>query len=515
MSKSVGLTHGDVIERNSRFHPSEPAIIFGTQTITHRQFADRVRMLGHALYKRGAHRQDRIGILSTNRPEFIEIYGACELAGYIAATVNFRLASEEMKFIISDSAPRFFVFEAKYTELIGRLRPHLETVEVFICLGDGPEWAENYENLVESGDLQGPPCRSAPDDIVHLIYTSGTTGRPKGCMLAQAESVWKSAMHVGDMGITPSDRMLLVMPLFHVGAKSMQSAMQYRGGCVVLHSGFDAGDVLQSIRDEKVTHLHLAPTMLQTLLENVAAKMFDRATLRLICYSAAPMPAPVLRRGLSVFGDVFHQIYGQTEGICTVLLRSQHRLETARDLQRLTSVGQPIPGVEVLVVDDDGKQCPVGTAGEIIYRGGSTFRGYWNDSVKTYETLRDGWCYSGDIGRFDEEGFLYIVDRRKDMIISGGENIYSKEVEDALQQHPDVVEVTVFGKPDPKWGEAVCAAVVVRAGSSLSEAALIEHCQSIIASYKKPKVIKFVDELPKTVNGKIDKQAIRSQIGTI
>jgi acyl-CoA synthetase (AMP-forming)/AMP-acid ligase II len=447
-----------------------------------------------------------------NRPEFIEVYGACELAGYIAATINFRLAQEEVKFVISDSAPRVLFFEAKYAELLADLKSHLETVEVYVCIGNGPAWAVNYESFVESGDLQGPPCRSTPDDVAHLIYTSGTTGRPKGCMLAQRESVWKCAMHVGDMGITPSDRMLLMMPLFHVGAKSMQSAMQYGGGCVILHSAFDATSVIKSIQDDSVTHLHLAPTMLQTLLENIEAETFERSQLRLICYSAAPMPVPVLRRGLSVFGDVFHQIYGQTEGICTVLLRSQHRLENARDLQRLTSVGQPIPGVEVVVVDNDGTECPVGTAGEIIYRGGSTFRGYWNDSVKTYETLRDGWCYSGDIGRFDEDGFLYIVDRRKDMIISGGENIYSKEVEEALQSHPDVVEVAVFGIPDPKWGEAVCAVIVVTTGSSVSDVALIEHCQARIASYKKPKVIKFAAALPKTVNGKMDKQAIRSQI---
>jgi acyl-CoA synthetase (AMP-forming)/AMP-acid ligase II len=407
------------------------------------------------------------------------------------------------------------LFEAQYAEAAAQLREAVPGVRAWICLGAGrPDWAEDYEDVLASGSPDGPGIRGDEDDIAHLIFTSGTTGKPKGCMLAHRDSVNKAQMHAAEMGISPADRVLLSMPYFHVGAKGIQIAASWRGAAVLVHRTFDPARVLDTIEREKVSIVHLAPTMVQSVLELPGIEKRDLSSVRVVCYAAAPMPINVLRKGLALMGPVFHQSYGQTEGAVSVLLRSQHLPEgSERERRRLESVGQPLIGTQVRLLGDDGKDVPTGAAGEIVYRGGVMFRGYWNDMPATLNTLRDGWVHSGDIGRFDEDGFLYIVDRKKDMVISGGENIYSREVEQALVQHPAVLEAAVIGVPDPKWGEAVRAVVVLRAGARATQEEIIAHCRTLIASYKKPRSVLFTDSLPKNNNGKVDKNRIRALHG--
>jgi acyl-CoA synthetase (AMP-forming)/AMP-acid ligase II len=273
--------------------------------------------------------------------------------------------------------------------------------------------------------------------------------------------------------------------------------------------------VLDVIERDKVTVLHLAPTMVQAVLEQPGIEQRDLSSVRVVCYSAAPMPINVLRKGLALMGDVFHQVYGQTEGAVSALLRSQHRPGgSERERRRLESVGQPLVGTEVRLLGEDGREVLPGEAGEIVYRGGVMFRGYWNDMPATLRAMRGGWVHSGDIGRFDEDGFLYIVDRRKDMVISGGENIYSREVEQALVQHPAVLEAAIIAVADAQWGEAVRAVVVLRTGAQATGEELIAHCRTLIASYKKPRSVVFVQDLPKLHNGKIDKNQIRALHGS-
>jgi acyl-CoA synthetase (AMP-forming)/AMP-acid ligase II len=308
--------------------------------------------------------------------------------------------------------------------------------------------------------------------------------------------------------------MLLVMPYFHVGAKGMQLGACWRGATVIVQRSFEPERVVEAIERDKATIVHLAPSMVQSVLELPGIEGRDLSSLRVVGYSAAPMPINVLRKGLVLMGNVFHQVYGQTEGAISVLLRSQHRPDgTARERRWLESVGQPLIGTEVRLVDDHDQDVPAGEPGEIIYRGGVMFRGFWNDMPATMQALRGGWVHSGDIGRFDEDGFLYIVDRKKDMVISGGENIYTREVEQALVQHPAVLEAAVIGIADARWGEAVRAVVVLRAGSRLSEQELVDHCRTLIASYKKPRSVVFAAELPKLHNGKVDKNRIRALHG--
>jgi acyl-CoA synthetase (AMP-forming)/AMP-acid ligase II len=510
MQPFLPLTLADTLETNASLYPDHVAFVCGDRRLTHRQYLERSRRLASAWYKLGVRRQDRISILAQNSMEYLEVYGAGEVSGFITATVNWRLAGPEMEFIINDAAPKVLVFDEAYAPIIDSFRKRLKGVERFVCIGTAPAWADEYEDVLSSGDVGGPPCRASEEDIAYLIYTSGTTGRPKGCILGQREMRHFALTMSPSQHSTPADRCLLMMPFFHIGAKVIQLGQHYVGGTVFIQRGFDAEAVLKCIATERITITHMAPVMVQMLFDSPNIGAYDVTSLHTLIYSAAPMPTPVLKRGLKLWGDVFMQMYGQTEGIVTGLWHHQHRPDgSEQDRERLGSVGQPYNGVQLRLIDDSGGEVPQGVPGEVTYRSTAMFRGYWNNSAATIETLRGGWCHSGDIGKLDKEGFLYLVDRKKDMIISGGENIYSREVEEAVVQHPAVSECAVIGMPDDKWGEGVCAIVVLKQGMSASEDDLITHSQALIASYKKPRKIVFVNDIPKLPSGKVNKIELR------
>jgi acyl-CoA synthetase (AMP-forming)/AMP-acid ligase II len=508
-------TLGDIIRNNAHKFPDETAVVFEGRRIGFGEYCERSHRVSSALYGLGIRRQDRVAVLSQNSPEFLELYGAAELSGYIIATVNYRLAAPEMAFMLGDSTPRVLVFEAQYSAIVESLRASLPHIEHFICIGgDVPSWALDYGAMVEAASPEGAPIRSAPDDIMHLIYTSGTTGRPKGVMRRHHNDIAVANLMATEIGVLVSDRMQLMMPLFHVGSRFLQLGAHLRGSGIVLHRQFNPVDVVETIEAERVTITHMAPTMVQAMLDALDNGRHDMSSLHTICYSAAPMPVPVLRRGLARLGPVFLQLYGMTEGGGTTLHKRQHNPDGgAEDILRLSSIGQAAPTVDVRIVDDDGADVPVGQPGEIVTRTASVMAGYWNNSAATIAALRDGWYYTGDVGRLDAQGFLYLMDRKKDMIISGGENIYSREVEDALAAHPAVHDVAVIGVVDSHWGETVRAIVVLRAGTQASESELVEHCRSLIASYKKPRSIVFTDELPRLPSGKVNKMILRRTLG--
>lgn len=510
-------TLGDFLRNNAYKFPNEIAYNFEGTLVTFGEQFQRGNRLASALWKRGLRRQDRISIFSQNSLEFMECYAACELAGYIAATVNWRLAAPEIEWILNDSTPRVLVFEAQYAETVEKIRDKLGFIELFLCVGgETPSWAEDYHAFRDSGDNEGAPTRPLPNEIMHLIYTSGTTGRPKGAMRTNRAEIAVGILMATELGLIVSDKLQLIMPVFHVGARFLQMAVHLRGGSVVLHRSFNPAEVLDAIERERVTMTHMAPTMVQAMLEQPGIEKRDLKSLHTICYSAAPMPVPVLKRGLELLGPVFLQLYGMTEGGGTTLHKRQHRLDgTAEDLKRLGSIGQAAPNVDVKIIDDDGNEMPVGKPGEILTRTETHMAGYWNNSSATLSSLRAGWYHTGDLGYVDEEGFVYLVDRKKDMIVSGGENIYSREVEEALATHPAVSDVAVIGVKDEYWGETVRAIAVLRKGESVEESVLIEHCKTQIASYKKPKSILFVDELPRLPSGKINKVVLRQLYGAV
>ena len=510
----IPQTLADMLDNNAWKYPEQTAFVWQNKRLTHAEFHIRVSKLANALSRLGLKRQDRVGILSQNRLEYQEIYGACEISGLICATVNWRLAVPEMVYIVNDGAPRVLVFETAYADTVLAMKEQLKSVEHFVCI-DGGEFGESYDMLVASGDAAGVPFRPLADDIAFLIYTSGTTGRPKGVMLSQGGQVNAAEILGSDQRNSPADRLLIMMPLFHIGAKVIQLAQHWRAGTVHVQKGFDAPAIFDCIEREKITVTHMAPTMIQTLLESPAAVTADLSSLRMIVYAAAPMPIPVLKKGLKLLGPVFQQQFGQTEGIGTTLLAHQHRPDgTERDLEILTSVGQVSPRVNIRIIDDSGHDLPVGEVGEILLTSPGVMKGYWNNTAATIDTLRDDWVHTGDLGRLDHEGYLYLVDRKKDMIISGGENIYSREVEEAVVTHDAVLEVAVIGVPDEKWGEAVKAVVVLRPGKIASAQDLIDHCRPRIAGYKRPQHVEFVDDIVKLPSGKIDKVRLRKLYGS-
>jgi acyl-CoA synthetase (AMP-forming)/AMP-acid ligase II len=505
----------DLTERNAHLHGDDIHLIFGERRSTFRSFADRSLRLASALYELGMRSQDRVAMLAMNCAEYLEVYGACEIAPFIIAPVNFRLAGPEVEFMLRDSAPRVLIFEQQYAALLEELRPRLPGIQHYVAIGEPTQAgapAHRYEELLSSADPAGPPLRPRPEDIHSITYTSGTTGKPKGAILSHECVLALFAAWSYELGADLGHKILLSMPYFHIGARSQGGAMTYRGGTLVVHRSFDAREILWTVERERITQLHLAPTLMQAVLDLPDIEQFDLSSLRTINYAAAPMPLTTLKRAMQRFGPILINGYGQTEGAGTVLRKHYHRPEgKPKDLERLTSVGQPVLDTRVRIVDDHDHDVPLGAVGELCLHSRQNMIGYWNNSAATIEALRNGWLHTGDLARQDEDGFIYLVDRKKDMIVSGGENVYSREVEEALMSHPAVADAAVIGVPDPKWGEAVKGIVVCKPGAVCTAADLLAHCRTLIAGYKCPKSVEFVAELPRLPSGKVSKVKLRER----
>src|SRR5262245_54019825 len=505
------VTVGDVIERNAQLFPSKTAVVFEGKRPTFAQFASRVRRCANALASGGLQHRLRVAILAQNCIAYFEAVGAAELTGFIAVTLNWRLAPPELAQIVEDCTPTVLIFEERFRTQAEHLRTQ-RCIARFIVIGGSADWAESYESVLSSGADAPPPFRPQPHDTVYLIYTSGTTGKPKGVQLSHRAIVSSAIMNSWGIGAWTSDLMLIVMPLFHIGGKICALAFQVVGATIFLHRSFDPVAVLRQIEDERITCAHFAPIMVRDLLDAPGFARFRKDSLRAVFYASAPMAVPLLREAIAGFGLIFNQVYGMTECVVGTILHAHQHLPdgTPAEVRRLASAGQPFFDHEIRVVRADGSACATGEIGEVLIRGPSLMTGYWNNPAATAEALRDGWMHTGDMGFFDEECFLFVADRKKDMIVSGGENIYSREVEEALVTHPAVEHAAVIGVPDQRWGEAVKACVVLRNGHRTSEAELIEHCRSRIASYKKPRSVDFVDALPRLFNGKVDKKKLRT-----
>lgn len=505
-------TLGEMIERNARLHGDHTALVYAERRLTHAQLAERARRFSGALYGRGLRRQDRVAILAMNCAEYYETYRACEWAGFILATVNFRLAPAEILYILQDAAPKALVFEAQYAAVVDGLRAQLPGIEQYICIGDAPAWAVSFEAVMDAGSVEGPPIRSNPEDYAYLMYTSGTTGRPKGVVRTQQAMCVTAESCALVSEFSGNTRVLQTTPAFHVGGIGFINSVAWMGGTTVVHRGFEPKQMLETIAQERITFTFMVAAMLQAVLDVPELSTYDVSSIENIVTAAAPVPPPLLARGIEALGPVFSVQYGMTESnACWLPSHEVKPLGSPEEVRRLASVGRPCPGIDLRIVDDHGNDLPQGQTGEVWLRSKTQLSGYWNNSVATVEALRDGWYRSGDMGYQDNDGYIFLVDRKKDMIISGGENIYSREVEDVLVQHPAVVDVAVIGVPHAQWGECVKAIVVLRRGEQASEAQLIEFCRELIASYKCPKSIAFVDELPRLPTGKISKVMLRKQ----
>lgn len=502
-------TLGSIISYNARTYPSKVAFTCEDRFVTFKQFNERVNRLANYLIARGLKKQDRLGILSTNRIEMAEAYGAAEKVGFIAVPMNFRYERGDVEYIVRHAEISAIVVLDEYLPLVEGL-PVGERI-VFSATGSP---VANYEQALAGSSADEPCICAAEDDIVYMMYTGGTTGRPKGVLLDHRGQVHNAKTTLIDAAISPDDRLMTVMPLYHIGGKNFTTVHFHRGCTNVLVPSFRAPEVLHLFATSQTTCVLLAPTMIKMLVDELAGQTFQGTRFKNIYYSSAPMPVALLREAINSFGRVFMQFYGLTEsgpsGSC--LRKEDHQPDGSDSEQRrLMSAGRPMAYNEVSIVDDEGRELAVGEVGEVRIRADQIMRGYWRNDVASKEAVRGGWVHSGDLGQIDEDGYLYIVGRKKDVIISGGENIYPREIEELLVAHEAIKEAAVIGVPDDKWGEAVAAIVVLNDGFFMTHDEVVKHCRSGLASYKKPRQVYFRDALPRSSLGKVVKTELRDE----
>jgi acyl-CoA synthetase (AMP-forming)/AMP-acid ligase II len=513
-------TFADIIYRNALLYPDSEAFVCGSQRITFAQFNARVNSVIHALCASGVKKGDVIGILSWNCLEYADVYGAAMKAGFIASPFNPRLHRDELEYLINYSEAKTLFIGADLGATAGSLRSRLPKVKHYISFGGSDDDMLSHHELLAIHPSDEPDVRVGKDDPFLIFYTSGTTGLPRGALYTQFRKLDNTRIKALEMGAKPEDRNVLALPFFHIGGDCHVWPFFLVGGCNVIMSqkSFDPVAVLHAIQTEKATDMQIVPTQLNAVLSCRNLKDYDLSSLNRIYYAASPMPIELLRQGLEVFGPIFSQGYGQTESgpqISSLPRKAHQVLDRPLEEQKvLSSCGQPSLGVHVRVVDEKDNDVEPGTVGEIIAQSDSIMVEYWNRPQETREALIDGWLHTGDLGYYDEKGFMYIVDRKKDMIVSGGENVYSREVEEVLYQHPAIAEAAVVGVPDPVWVERVHAVVVLQQGAVATEDDVIAFCKAHLAAYKAPKSLVFVESLPKNPQGKILKKEIRKPYWT-
>ncbi len=492
------------------------AVIDGENRISYAALGARVDRLANALSGLGLERGDRVAILDRNSLPYLEAYYACPKAGLVFLPLNSRLAAPELEYILADAEAKALMVSPPFLGLHEEIRDKAPGIEAAIALGmDGPPAGmHGYEDLLAAASPVAPPDPGGPDDVILSYYTSGTTGEPKGVCLTNANMVFGGIDPVMAMQISRDDIWLHSAPMFHLADSwAFWSLPMVGGRQAIVH--FDPDDVLGLIERERVSITSLPATLIAMIANHPDIGRYDISSIRRIMYGGSPTPLGVLQKAAETFAeDVFLHTYGITEtaGLACCLDPSEHSLTAPAGggPHRAAAAGHPVQFLDMRIVDDDFAPLPAGEIGEIAFRGPKVMKEYWNKPAETAAALRDGWYLTGDMGRLDDAGALYIVDRKKDMIISGGENVYSVEVEDALSTHPGVLEVAVVGVPDPLWGEAVKAIVVPRGEPAVDAEALIAHCRGRIGGYKIPKSIELRNEpLPKTGPGKIAKRRLR------
>lgn len=496
----------DIVQHHASWHPDRLAVICGAKRITYGQLADRVMRLASALAGRGIGRGSHVGVLSVNSAEYVEIVYALAELGATWVPINFRLAPPEIAYILEDSGARFLFYSANFEDVAAGLRDSLGSELTALPLGDSADGS--YEALIKSAR---PASRALlqSDDPFALMYTSGTTGRPKGALLTHRQFLSGTYYFAASIGAVAQDRKLQAIPQFHAGGAIYQMAYMLVGATIVVLPMFDPGAALMLMREEGVTAAGFVPAMLNAVTEAAANKPTALPQLRQIMYGGSSISSAALARAMDSFPVNFFQTYGQTEAgvIVTVLDDEAHRRARTNGNEHLfRSCGRALLGYDIRLLGASGFDP---TGGELCVRSDAVMTGYWNRPEATATTIVDGWLRTGDVATRDEQGFFYIVDRKVDMIVSGGENVYALEVENVLADHPDIAEVAVVGVPDPRWGELVLAVVASRAGRAVTLDQVREHCRGKLGGFKVPKRVEMIDALPRNGSGKVLKYVLR------
>jgi long-chain acyl-CoA synthetase len=510
------VTIGDVIRRNAELYPARVAFVCGARKTTFGLFNERVNRLANALAAQGLRAGERVALILPSDLELLEAYGACEKLGLIALPMNTRLHAREVADILADGEPAALIYDARAAQTLPDTSALSDSMRFIAAVGGEPgaTSAVDYETLLARGASAEPDASPQADDVAYLYYTSGTTGKPKGVMQTHQSALNNARRVMIDLEIRPDDVSIGTSPLFHIGGRSMSFNYFYRGCTAHLMPKFDADEYLHIAARESATMLLAVPTTLKMLLDSPERKRADLRAVRSVFYSGAPAAAPILREVTAWLGNVLQQVYGMSETgpAITILRREDHAAAIAAgNDERLLSCGRPCLDVKVRAVDDNGADVRPGEVGEVLIQSDSLMAGYWRLPELTAEAMRGGWLHSGDLGIWDDDGFLYLVDRKKEMIVSGSENVYPREVENVLYAHPGVAEVAVIGVPDDRWGETVLAIIVPKPDANLNSEDITAFCADRIAGYKKPRRIEFVSELPQNSIGKIDKKKLREK----
>jgi fatty-acyl-CoA synthase len=513
MELSKQLVIGEVLTRWAKIMPDAEAIVFKDRRVTYGEFNQRVNRLANALQAMGVQKGDKISVLFINSIEMVECYVATCKVGAVVVALNFRLVGREISYQVDQSDSKFFIYDRMFQETLDSIADQLPKVQHYICSGPNKKdetrsnKTHDYVKLLTESSSEEPDILVSDDDPVFILYTSGTTGKPKGAVLTHKNVVMEIVNFTIDAELRRGDRSVVTGPMFHVAGMLQFFVFLFLGGTSIVIDQFDPENLLKLIETEKATVAQIIPSMWIILLTLPNIGDYDTSTLRSTIAGAAVLPVEVMEQALKQFpGLEIYNLFGQTEttGAMTML----HPRDSFR---KKGSVGKRMINSQARIVDDQDKDVPIGEVGEIIYKGPTVLKEYYNNHEATAEAMKGGWFHSGDLVREDEEGYIYVVDRKKDMIISGGENIYPAEIEEVLFANSKVLEVAVIGVPDPRWGESVKAIVVPKKGESLNEEEIIEHCKKYLASYKKPKIVEISKALPRNAAGKVLKYELRRQ----
>jgi long-chain acyl-CoA synthetase len=503
-----------VIRRTVQVCGGVTATRFNGRARTWTEFQERISRLAGGLHSLGVKEGDRAACLALNSDRYMEFYFGVAWSGAVFVPINNRLAPAEILYWLNDSGSSVLFVDAAYLAPIAEIRDRLETVEHFVYLGEdeAPQGFLSFEELV-AGNEPVAATRRSGNDLAGIFYTGGTTGRSKGVMLSHRNLTYNVLQSLPILRMAAGDIYLHAAPMFHA-ADGFGMMVATTMGCThVFVPAFEPGRVLQTLQDEGVSYVLLVPTMVNMLVNHPQLAEYDLSRLKQIFYGASPMPEAVLLKAMEVLPHIsFVQAYGQTEASPVVtLLGPEYHTSSGPYAGKLKAAGKAIPGTDLAIMDDQDNPLPQGEVGEICIRGDNVMLGYWNQPGMTAEALRGGWLHTGDGGRLDEDGVLFVVDRVKDMIVSGGENVYSAETEQAIYTHPAIEECAVIGIPHDSWGEKVHAIVRLKEGEWVTELELIDHCKTLIAAFKCPKSIEFrEDPLPLSGAGKILKKDLRA-----